>query len=72
MGVNGKPEADALKKSLGISDEENLLRLKETGFIFAESIEKASANPAISMADEGTVEKVKNVRMQRPFNPEDN
>lgn len=72
VGVNGQAEADALKASLGISDEENLLRLRETGFIVVDDLQSAKSNPALHVADDQTIDAISQTRVRRPFNPEDN
>ncbi len=71
IGVKSKAEADALKASLGISDEENLLRLKETGFIIAEELQTAQSNRPLSRIYKASFESPQ-TQAKRPFNPEDN
>lgn len=71
VGVKGKAEADALKASLGISDEENLLRLRETGFIIVEQLQTAQSSRPVSRIYRASFESAQ-TQGKRPFNPENN
>lgn len=70
VGVNGKAEADAFKRYLGVTDEQNLERLMVTGNIAVDDMDALnSANS--SLIDPALSEEFKN-RRKRPTDLHDN
>ena len=59
LGLNGKTEADNLKRQLGISEEENLERLKHTGFLVWNE-PRGGPDPDLHLIDEATCDRIRN------------
>jgi hypothetical protein len=72
IGVQGKTEADGLKRALGVSDETNIGRLRETGFIMTADIETLKSAPDVMIPESDVLDRVQKIGVQQPPNPRNN